>query len=68
MPGSSDPQKSDTKATPQRPETLKQTQVPSVPLIQSSELMGAHKEIQIQHGSELYRLCLTKSGKLILHK
>ncbi|MEZ6046185.1 MAG: hemin uptake protein HemP [Planctomycetaceae bacterium] len=59
----------DGTRNPSRPLQKKGKQViPQVPLIQSVDLMGDNKEVQIQHGSELYRLCLTKSGKLILHK
>ncbi|WP_437228989.1 hemin uptake protein HemP [Planctomicrobium sp. SH661] len=36
--------------------------------ISSTELFQNCREITIQHGEELYRLRLTKSGKLILHK
>ncbi|QDU82393.1 Hemin uptake protein hemP [Polystyrenella longa] len=71
MPGSPDPEKSDRKAIQPPRQTVQQKDqnlVPQVPLIRSTDLLGDNKEIQIQHGSELYRLCLTKSGKLILHK
>ncbi|MDA7950864.1 MAG: hemin uptake protein HemP [Pirellulaceae bacterium] len=34
----------------------------------SEELLKGSKEIEITHGSETYRLRLTRNGKLILHK
>ena len=36
--------------------------------IDSSSLLQGEKEILIHHGSEVYRLRLTKNGKLILQK
>lgn len=36
--------------------------------IASAEIMAGEKEIWIQHGDSIYRLCETKSGKLILQK
>jgi len=36
--------------------------------IDSTDLLQNHREITIRHGEEIYRLRLTKSGKLILHK
>ncbi len=36
--------------------------------IQSESLLRGRNEIQILHRGELYRLCLTRAGKLILHK
>lgn len=37
------------------------------PLLSESLLQG-RSEVQILHRGELYRLCLTRAGKLILHK
>src|SRR5688572_12877398 len=37
-------------------------------VIPSSELFVESREVWIQHGQEIYRLRLTKNGKLILHK
>gem|GEM_PF-835043 len=37
-------------------------------LIHSEELLSGHTEILIRHGSEVYRLRVTRSGKLILTK
>ncbi len=34
----------------------------------SAELLQGAREVLIQHGSEIYRLRLTKAGKLILNK
>jgi len=36
--------------------------------IDSAELMRGQREIVIRHGQELYRLNVTRSGKLILRK
>ena len=36
--------------------------------ISSEDILAGEKEIWIQHGEAIYRLCETKSGKLILQK
>lgn len=36
--------------------------------IPSEDLLAGDKEIWIRHGDAVYRLCETKSGKLILQK
>jgi len=36
--------------------------------IASEHLFGTSKEIFIRHGEELYRLTITRNGKLILQK
>jgi len=36
--------------------------------ITSQELLRGEREVLISHGDQLYRLKLTRSGKLILHK
>ncbi|HBU38785.1 MAG TPA: hemin uptake protein HemP [Planctomycetaceae bacterium] len=36
--------------------------------IASADLLQGHRERQILHGTEVYRLTLTRTGKLILHK
>jgi hemin uptake protein HemP len=36
--------------------------------VYSDDLLRGEKEIWIRHGEEIYRLRLTKSGKLILQK
>ncbi len=47
--------------------------VPTVPavqqrLVRSEELFQGGREVLIAHGQEIYRLRLTRSNKLILHK
>lgn len=37
-------------------------------VIASSELFGVDREVLIEHQGSFYRLRLTRSGKLILHK
>ena len=37
-------------------------------VIQSHEILQGAREVQIEHEGELYRLRLTRNGKLILHK
>jgi len=34
----------------------------------TEELLGQEREVQIQHGEDLYRLRITRHGKLILYK
>ncbi len=36
--------------------------------IRSEDLLRGGREVQILHAGELYRLTLTRAGKLILHK
>jgi hemin uptake protein HemP len=43
-------------------------QSPPVQVVSSKELLQGQRELQILHGSDMYRLTLTRSGKLILHK
>ena len=38
------------------------------PTIDSVRLFSGHKEIQIRHGDDIYRLRITSNGKLILNK
>jgi hemin uptake protein HemP len=45
-----------------------ETSLPKVPVIDSASLLAQWKEIQILHGGEVYRLRVTKNGKLILNK
>jgi len=43
--------------------------VPAPPLeIASEALLGGRTEVRIRHRGEIYRLTLTRAGKLILHK
>jgi hemin uptake protein HemP len=37
-------------------------------VIDSAQLFADRREVQIRHRSELYRLLVTKNGKLILNK
>jgi hemin uptake protein HemP len=48
--------------------TSAQTPPPAPKQITSSELLAGQKEVWILHGQEVYRLRLTRSGKLILQK
>ena len=41
---------------------------PTAPLIRSEELMQGQRELLIMHCQEVYRLRLTRNGKLILTK
>lgn len=36
--------------------------------IDSRDLLGGNREIRIVHGNEVYRLLVTRNGKLILQK
>lgn len=38
------------------------------PEVSTGELMGRGRELLIRHGDELYRLRITRNGKLILQK
>ena len=38
------------------------------PVIDSAQLFADRKEVQIRHAGEVYRLRVTKNGKLILNK
>ncbi len=40
----------------------------AVRLIRSEELLAGAQEVLIEHDGQTYRLRLTRSGKLILHK
>jgi hemin uptake protein HemP len=41
---------------------------PSVPTISADKLLRGHREIAIVHGDAVYRLRVTRNGKLILQK
>lgn len=62
------------KASPMTHENEQQTdKTPVEPVstprrVNSRELLKGDDEIWIEHGGEVYRLRLTRSGKLILHK
>jgi hemin uptake protein HemP len=38
------------------------------PLLESSQLLQGHRQVEINHNGELYRLQATRTGKLILTK
>jgi hemin uptake protein HemP len=42
--------------------------LPNAPVIDSACLLADRKEIQIRHGGAVYRLRVTRNGKLILNK
>jgi hemin uptake protein HemP len=54
----------DQKATEHSPRNLPEQLKP----IASADLLQGRRELQILHGNEVYRLTLTRTGKLILHK
>ncbi|MGE4104758.1 MAG: hemin uptake protein HemP [Pirellulales bacterium] len=37
-------------------------------VLRSDEILDGRREVIIEHGSEIYRLRLTRNGKLILQK
>ncbi len=39
-----------------------------IPVIDSSQLFGKGNEIMIQHDGAIYRLRITRNGKLIMNK
>ena len=39
-----------------------------IPIIDSALLFGGRNELVVRHGESLYRLRITKSGKLIMNK
>jgi hemin uptake protein HemP len=41
---------------------------PPLPRVSSGALLGSGREVEILHGTQLYRLRLTSLGKLILTK
>jgi hemin uptake protein HemP len=67
---SQSPEDSPLRAVPQERWTL-ETPRPvgegDGPILSESLLRG-RSEVQILHRGELYRLCVTRAGKLILHK
>jgi hemin uptake protein HemP len=67
---SQSPEATPLLAATQESGTLASTQPDSQgggPILSESLLRG-RSEVQILHRGELYRLCLTRAGKLILHK
>lgn len=59
------PEPSHSTASPDAPTV---PAVPSGRLVRSEELFSGQREVLIAHGQEVYRLRLTRSNKLILHK
>ncbi len=57
---------------PVDPAGTQQPDGPAPPLdariLRSEDLLGGRREVIIEHGSEIYRLRLTRNGKLILQK
>ncbi len=53
-----------------RPSSAPEHEEASIPQreVNSQELMQGNREIVIRHGTEAYRLSVTRSGKLILRK
>jgi hemin uptake protein HemP len=47
---------------------LAERRMEGVLVIDSARLLADQKEVQIRHGDELYRLRVTRNGKLILNK
>ena len=39
-----------------------------IKVLSSEELFGGSKEVHIRHGETVYRLLITRQGKLILNK
>lgn len=58
--GASDAQRSMESRSPATPETPRE--------VDSRDLMRGDREIVIRHGTDAYRLSVTRSGKLILRK
>ena len=56
-----------SEGIPDRVATTRDTAF-NVRLIRSEDLFCGDQEILIRHGSEIYRLRVTRSGKLILTK
>ena len=56
-------------ATPVSPEKNENVAAEKpLPRVRSSDLLQGERELLIEHEGELYRLRLTRYGKLILHK
>jgi hemin uptake protein HemP len=55
-------------STPQATDGSEQPKPPLTRRLESSDLLQGEREILISHGDELYRLRLTRNGKLILQK
>lgn len=44
------------------------TELPALRAMRSEEILQGHKEVRIVHEGEVYRLLVTRNGKLILQK
>lgn len=53
---------------PPEPNPDRDSQSDSRKLIRSDELLAGSEEVLIEHEGQTYRLRVTRSGKLILHK
>jgi hemin uptake protein HemP len=51
---------------PAKPQS--QPELPSLRAIRSDEILQGQKEVRIVHEGEVYRLLVTRNGKLILQK
>ena len=56
-----------SSATPQAPKPQRPSS-PAPRRLQSRDLLGQDRELEIEHAGQLYRLRLTNLGKLILTK
>jgi hemin uptake protein HemP len=50
------------------PQIAQDAGVPVQRVVRLEELLGDDREVLIQHGSEYYRLRLTRNGRLLLTK
>ena len=60
-----------TLTTPNDPDGSQSASLTSNPnrlVVKSTEVLRGNTEIWIEHGSEMYRLRLTRAGKLLLSK
>lgn len=53
---------------PESTDPPKVCETPDTNVVNSRDLLGGRREIQIQHGEEVYRLRVTRNGRLILNK
>lgn len=60
-------QKPQTNPADMSPDDPNGNQTPKL-VIPSEEILQGSREVLIRHADVLYRLCLTKNGKLILQK
>lgn len=55
-------------STDQQPETNPQPEARGTRQVESHDLLQGEREVLILHGGDVYRLRLTRNGKLILQK